>query len=135
MSEINSEDYKGYRGVALNTLQKFNSPVWSDVEIIADDGNYKGLILPRSETADEFHIVLKLPIGYNIGIAAEKIKEVNIFGRREAKYKIPEKDFPFDPKKPKVKLLGRRNNSFEIGLQNRCSNSGFFSRRTLRLRS
>lgn len=106
MAEINLEDYKGYRGVALNTLQKFNSPVWSDVEIITEDGNYKGLILPRSETADEFHIVLKMPIGYNIGIAAEKIKEVKIFGRREAKYKIPEKDFPFDPKKPKVKLLG-----------------------------
>ena len=78
MAEINLEDFKGYRGVALNTLHKFNSPVWSDVEIITEEGNYKGLILPRSETADEFHIVLKLPIGYNIGIAAEKIKEVKI---------------------------------------------------------
>jgi glutamyl-tRNA(Gln) amidotransferase subunit D len=103
---INNEDYKGYRGVALRTLQKFNSPIWSDVEIITNEGNYKGLILPRSETADEFHIVLKMPIGYNIGIAAEKIKNVKIFGRREAKYKIPEKDFPYDPKKPRVKLFG-----------------------------
>lgn len=102
----NNDEYKGYRGVALNTLKKFNSPVWSEVEISTDDGNYNGLILPRSETADEFHIVLKMPIGYNIGIAAEKIKDVKIFGRREAKYKIPEKDFPYDPKKPRVKLLG-----------------------------
>jgi glutamyl-tRNA(Gln) amidotransferase subunit D len=103
---INNEDFKGYRGAALKTLQKFNSPIWSDVEIITDNGNYKGLILPRSETADEFHIVLKMPIGYNIGIAAEKIRDVKIFGRREAKYKIPEKDFPYDPKKPRVKLFG-----------------------------
>lgn len=102
----NNDEYKGYRGIALNTLKKFNSPVWSEVEISTDDGNYNGLILPRSETADEFHIVLKMPIGYNIGIAAEKIKDVKIFGRREAKYKIPEKDFPYDPKKPRVKLLG-----------------------------
>lgn len=102
----NNDEYKGYRGVALNTLKKFNSPVWSEVEISTDEGNYNGLILPRSETADEFHIVLKMPIGYNIGIAAEKIKDVKIFGRREAKYKIPEKDFPYDPKKPRVKLLG-----------------------------
>lgn len=102
----NNDEYKGYRGVALNTLKKFNSTVWSEVEISTDDGNYNGLILPRSETADEFHIVLKMPIGYNIGIAAEKIKDVKIFGRREAKYKIPEKDFPYDPKKPRVKLLG-----------------------------
>ncbi|MCC6254528.1 MAG: hypothetical protein IT276_06420, partial [Ignavibacteriaceae bacterium] len=63
MTQINSENYKGYRGVALNTLQKYNSPVWSDVEILTDEGSFKGLILPRSETADEFHIVLKMPIG------------------------------------------------------------------------
>ncbi|MBK7631906.1 MAG: Glu-tRNA(Gln) amidotransferase subunit GatD [Ignavibacteriales bacterium] len=106
MADINIEDYKGYRGVALTTLQKFKTPIWSDVEILTDEGSFKGLILPRSETADEFHIVLKMLIGYNIGIAAEKIKNVKIFGRREAKYKIPEKDFPYDPKKPRVKLLG-----------------------------
>ena len=34
MSTINPEDYKGYRGVALNTLQKFKTPIWSDVEIL-----------------------------------------------------------------------------------------------------
>ena len=34
MMTINNEDYKGYRGIALNTLQKFKSPIWSDVEII-----------------------------------------------------------------------------------------------------
>lgn len=106
MTQINSEDYKGYRGVALNTLQKFSAPVWSDVEIQTEEGSFNGLILPRSETADEFHVVIKMPIGYNIGIAAEKIKDIKINGRREAKYKIPEKDFPYDSKKPRVKLLG-----------------------------
>jgi hypothetical protein len=40
---INNEDYKGYRGTALNTLQKFKTPIWSDVEIITDDGTYKGI--------------------------------------------------------------------------------------------
>ncbi len=103
---FNNDDFKGYKGISLETLKKFNCPVWSEVEISAIDGNYKGLVLPRSETADEYHIVLKLPVGYNIGIASEKIKAIKITGRREAKYKIPEKDFPYDPKKPKVKLLG-----------------------------
>ena len=104
MSDNN--DFKGYRGEALNTLQKFKALVWSDVEISTEDGNFNGLILPRSETADEFHIVLKIPVGYNIGIAAKKIKDIKIFGRKEAHYKIPEKEFPYDPKKPRVKLLG-----------------------------
>lgn len=104
MSE-NSE-YKGYRGIALDTLKKFNSPVWSEVEITALDGNYTGLILPRSETADDLHIVLKMPIGYNIGIAAKKITGITVHGRKEAHYKIPEKDFPYEDNKPNVKLLG-----------------------------
>ena len=102
----NNDEYKGYKGEALKTLQKFNALVWSDVEISTADGDFKGLILPRSETADEFHIVLKIPVGYNIGIAAKRIQAINILGRKEAHYKIPEKDFPYDPKKPRVKLLG-----------------------------
>ena len=47
MSTTILEDYKGYRGVALNTLQKFKTPIWSDVEILTDEGSFKGLILPR----------------------------------------------------------------------------------------
>ncbi len=102
----NNSDYKGYKGQALETLQRFNALVWSDVEISTADGDFKGLILPRSETADEFHIVLKIPVGYNIGIAAKRIQSIKILGRKEAHYKIPEKEFPYDPKKPRVKLLG-----------------------------
>lgn len=98
--------YKGYKGEALETLKNFEALVWSDVEIVTGEGRYKGIILPRSETADPHHIVLKLRVGYNIGIAAAKITDIKIEGRKEAHYKIPEKEFPVDPKKPRVKLLG-----------------------------
>ena len=101
-----NDGYKGYREKALSVLKKFNAKVWSDVDIKTDEGNFHGLILPRSETADEFHVVLKLPIGYNIGIAADKIKNINILGRKEARYNIPEKEFPYHPDKPRVKLFG-----------------------------
>jgi len=103
---MGEKSFKGYRGKALSVLQKFNAPVWSDVELITSKGNYKGIILPRSETADELHVVLKMPIGYNIGIKAESITNINIFGYKEAHYQIPEKEFPKDPSKPNVKLLG-----------------------------
>jgi glutamyl-tRNA(Gln) amidotransferase subunit D len=93
MTTLNTEDYKGYRGVALNTLQKFKTPIWSDVEILTDEGSFKGLILPRSETADEFHIVLKMPIGYNIGIAAEKIKDVKSSEGKKLIIKFRKKNF------------------------------------------
>lgn len=101
-----ADDYKGYKGEALATLQKFNALVWSDVEILTETGKYVGIILPRSETADHLHIVIKMRVGYNVGIAASKIRDIKIEGRKEAHYKIPEKDFPVDPKKPRVKLLG-----------------------------
>src|SRR5512136_2211544 len=100
------DSYKGYRGEALDVLKNFDAQIWSDVEIKTDTGTFTGIILPRSETADPYHIVLKLRVGYNIGIAAKKIRSITIAGRKEAHYKIPEKDFPRDPKKPRVKLLG-----------------------------
>jgi len=97
---------KGYRGPGAAVLKKHGVGVWSDVVIESATGSFKGLILPRSETADDRHIVLKLASGYNIGIAAETITRITEHGRREAHYKIPEKEFPFDPGKPNVKLLG-----------------------------
>ncbi len=101
-----NNDYKGYKGKALETLKKFKGMVWCDVVISTHRADFTGIILPRSETADEFHVVLKLRSGYNVGILAESITGIKIEGRKEAIYKIPEKEFPFDPKKPNVKLLG-----------------------------
>lgn len=100
------DDFKGYRGEALDVLKQFDAKIWSDVEIVTDRGTYAGIILPRSETADPHHIVLKLRVGYNIGVAARRVRSITIHGRKEAHYKIPEKEFPFDPAKPNVKLLG-----------------------------
>jgi glutamyl-tRNA(Gln) amidotransferase subunit D len=102
----NNDEYKGYKGESLKVLKKFNALVWSEVEMKTTDGDHIGLILPRSEQADEFHVVLKLRTGYNIGIAASKITDIKINGRKEAHYKIPEKEFPYSPKKPRVKLFG-----------------------------
>ena len=69
-------------------------------------GHFRGLILPRSETADDCHVVLKLASGYNVGVAADTITNMVEHGRREANYKIPEKDFPVDAGKPNVVLYG-----------------------------
>ncbi|MDD3642050.1 MAG: Glu-tRNA(Gln) amidotransferase subunit GatD [Candidatus Krumholzibacteria bacterium] len=103
---MSSDLYKGYRGPALEALKRFGVGVWYDVEIDSTRGTFQGIILPRSETADDEHIVLKLHNGYNVGLAVGTIEAVAEHGRREAHYKIPEKAFPFDPAKPNVKLLG-----------------------------
>jgi glutamyl-tRNA(Gln) amidotransferase subunit D len=104
MNDVNL--FKGYQGPALDVLKNFQAQVWSDAKISTAKGQYTGIILPRSETEDPLHIVLKLRSGYNIGILASSITAIEIQGRKEAHYKIPEKEFPYDPKKPRVKLFG-----------------------------
>jgi glutamyl-tRNA(Gln) amidotransferase subunit D len=101
-----SDRLKGYRGPGRAVLEKHGVGVWSDVELQSARGNFRGLILPRSETSDDRHIVLKIASGYNVGIAADTITAMRELGRREAHYKIPEKAFPSDPKKPNVMLFG-----------------------------
>ena len=101
----NDEKYKGYKGAALSVLKNFASRVWSDAEVETTRGTFKGIILPRSETADNDHIVMKLRNGYNVGLAAHTITNMSEKGYKKAHYKIPEKEFPFDPKKPHVNLF------------------------------
>jgi glutamyl-tRNA(Gln) amidotransferase subunit D len=101
-----SDPFKGYKGTALSVLKKFNVRVWSDTLIQSTRGDFKGIILPRSENDDDWHLVLKLITGYNVGIDVNTITKMEEIGYKEAHYKIPEKEFPFSPEKPNVKLFG-----------------------------
>lgn len=98
--------YKGYRDPTRAVLKRFGTRVWCDVEVHSLRGKFTGIILPRSETADAEHLVLKLRNGYNIGLHHSTITDIHELGYKEAKYHIPEKEFPYDPQKPHVKLLG-----------------------------
>jgi glutamyl-tRNA(Gln) amidotransferase subunit D len=105
--EDRDDRFQGYRGPARDVLEKFRIGVWSEVEVRNDEGSvFKGVLLPRNETADPFHVVVKLTNGYNVGLRADRIVIARELGYRKAVYKIPEKDFPFDPKKKQVTLLG-----------------------------
>ena len=102
-----SDAFKGYRGLARRRLEAWGVRVWSEVRVTNDAGSvFHGVILPRSETADDLHLVLKLTIGYNVGIHVDRVVEVEELGYKEAVYKIPEQEFPARPSLPKVTLLG-----------------------------
>jgi len=103
---VSADRYKGYRDPALSVLRQFGVRVWSDAEVETTRGRFVGIILPRSETADANHIVLKLRNGYNVGLRYDTIRSMKEVGYKEAVYRIPSKDFPHDPAKPRVKLLG-----------------------------
>jgi glutamyl-tRNA(Gln) amidotransferase subunit D len=102
-----TDPLKGYRGRARQRLQELGVRVWSEVRILNDQGStFEGVILPRSETADDLHVVVKLATGYNVGLHIDRIREVEELGFKEAVYKIPEQAFPHSPDLPKVTLLG-----------------------------
>ena len=98
--------YKGYRGPCLELLERFDIPVWSEVKAETTRGDFEGLVLPRSETSDADHLVLKLSSGYNVGLRHDTVLSLEQTGYKEAHYKIPEQEFPVNPDNPRVKLYG-----------------------------
>ncbi|MFO7874050.1 MAG: Glu-tRNA(Gln) amidotransferase subunit GatD [Bacteroidales bacterium] len=102
-----SEDrFQGYKGPALQALNTYNVRVWGQVNIDTSRGHFQGTILPRSESDDDKHLVLKIPTGYNVGIDVDTITSMEETGYKKANYKIPEQEFPYTEGKPNVKLIG-----------------------------
>jgi glutamyl-tRNA(Gln) amidotransferase subunit D len=107
MSSSNNDELKGYKGLARSRLTQWGVKVWSDVRVLNDSGSvFEGVILPRSETFDDLHLVIKMKNGYNIGIHVDRVRKIEEIGFKEAVYKIPEKEFPRRPDLPSVTLLG-----------------------------
>lgn len=98
--------FQGYKGAGLEVLKKFNVRVWGQAEVETTRGPFRGTVLPRADQDDDRHIVLKIATGYNIGVDIGTITAMRETGYKKANYKIPEKEFPFTPGLPKVKLLG-----------------------------
>ena len=98
--------FQGYKGHALEVMQKFNARVWAKVKVDTTRGIFEGTILPRAENTDDKHLVMKFFTGYNIGIDVGTITDIVELGYNKAVYNIPEKEFPYSKGLPSVKLLG-----------------------------
>ena len=70
MSEL-----KGYKGKSLDYLLTKDVSICDSIKIISDL-TYEGILMPRYETSEDSHIVLKLKSGYNIGIDLTEIKDI-----------------------------------------------------------
>ena len=103
---MDDDRYKGYREPTRGVMKRHDVTVWSIVTAHTTRGDFRGLVLPRSETSDADHLVLKLNTGYNVGLRHDTITGFEIEGFKEAHYKIPEQEFPVSPDKPSVKLFG-----------------------------
>jgi glutamyl-tRNA(Gln) amidotransferase subunit D len=101
-----NEKLKGYKEEGRKLLEKNNIEIWDIIRIKTERTEYEGIVLPRNEYSVPNFINIKLSNNYNIGINVSEIKEIKKIGKREATYKIPEKEFPINKELPYLKLLG-----------------------------
>ncbi len=101
-----SEKLRGYRGEGKKLLEKYELEIWDIIQIKTEKTNYEGIILPRYEYSAPNFINIKLENNYNVGIKVSEIQEIRKIGKREATYKIPEKEFPINIDLPNLKLFG-----------------------------
>ncbi len=74
-----TDENLGYKGEALDTIHKARCAVGDIVRVSSEGKSYEGILIPRSESADDLHLVVKLKSGYNVGIlltADTKIEKV-----------------------------------------------------------
>ena len=98
MSEL-----KGYKGKSFEYLQQKDVDVGDSIKVVSDL-TYEGILMPRYETSEDSHIVLKLKSGYNIGIELTEI--TNIEKISSPKQIVEEKSVQkTDSSLPKILLL------------------------------
>ena len=101
-----SDSLKGYKKKTREYLEKNNIQIWDIVELKTKKTTLQGIILPRNEYSAPNFIEIKLKNNYNLGINLNDVTGIKKTGKKEAIYKIPEKQFPKNKNLPNIKLLG-----------------------------
>lgn len=96
-------EYRGYKKKSLSFLKENNVKVGDSVKILADL-TYSGILMPRFESGDDEHVVLKLKSGYNIGLEISKISKIELIPENEQKI-LSEQKIRKNPTLPKILLL------------------------------
>ena len=65
-----------YKGKSLTLITNKGISIGDTIKISTSDNEFIAILMPRYESADENHIVVKLKSGYNIGIELTKIQSI-----------------------------------------------------------
>jgi len=87
----------------MKSLKNFKTG--DKLKIDSEDKGYTGILMPRSELADEKFIVIKMDSGYNIGIEREKIKNITLIKSEIKKEEFKLKKAVPGENKPKISIL------------------------------
>lgn len=70
----------GYRGKLRTTLEAAGVEIGDKLEVSVNSQQYKGSLMPRVETYDEWHLIIKMVSGYNIGLAYSETMNIKKTG-------------------------------------------------------
>ena len=73
---MKSNELKGYRGSTYELLKQIDASIGDMIEITKNGENYLGGLMPRSESGDDQHIVIKIKSGYNIGVKIDSTTKI-----------------------------------------------------------
>jgi len=76
LSVRDQDNLTGYKEKSAELLRKQNVAVGDTLTIKTSENEFTGILMPRYESADKNHIVIKLRSGYNIGIATDKVQSI-----------------------------------------------------------
>jgi glutamyl-tRNA(Gln) amidotransferase subunit D len=95
----------GYKGEVLSALKKAGFQVGDIIRVTSKGKAYEGILIPRSETGDDKHVVVKLKSGYNVGVQVTPDVKIEKIGKGTkpsfAAPPLPEQK----PELPKVVIL------------------------------
>jgi len=97
-------EFKGYSGKSLSLLKQNNAKVGDSIKITSDL-TYSGILMPRYESGDDSHIILKLKSGYNVGINITEIQKIEVISGQETKSKEEIKQQKENSSLPKILLI------------------------------
>jgi|FaiFalFF_MnMetaG_3_1042247.scaffolds.fasta_scaffold01549_3 glutamyl-tRNA(Gln) amidotransferase subunit D len=104
---MSSEKWEGYSGLLLEMIRGAGCEVGDEVEVERPDGSrFRGLLMSKTELSAENIIVIKLPNGYNVGVAVDPSCRIRRIapGRRPAFTRPPTP--PQKPDLPRVRVIG-----------------------------
>jgi len=76
-----SEGFPGYRGQALKLLKSAEAEIGDVIRVTKDGESWEGILIPRSESGDEYHVVIKMKSGYNVGVRIDDAAKVEKVGK------------------------------------------------------
>ena len=80
---MGEDSLQGYRGRLREALEAAGADIGDQLTIESEGRTYEGSLMPRLEAADDWHIVLKMKTGYNIGVAVDEETKIRKTGQAE----------------------------------------------------